>query len=161
MHILSEMRNPQFDAPDRQRAIRALQMSHALKRNNNTKSWAVISSMIDKVLASEDTQMRTASDSHTNSITADITSTVSVNHMPNFVDWRQPYPYQHTVDPFPVPVAQPMLQSVPPSQPPDPPNPLVPQFKWEDMHLNNIISDMPQQNDALPEFDWVCIATES
>lgn len=51
MHILSELRNPLFDAPDRQRALRALQMSRILRANNNAKAWQAVKNMIDKAVA--------------------------------------------------------------------------------------------------------------
>lgn len=53
MHILSELRNPIFDTPDRQRALRALELVRLLKENNEEKSWQAIKSMIDKLLAEE------------------------------------------------------------------------------------------------------------
>ncbi|EUC31976.1 hypothetical protein COCCADRAFT_6212 [Bipolaris zeicola 26-R-13] len=51
MHILSELRKPLFDAPDRQRALRALQMSRILRANNNAKAWQAVKNMIDKAVA--------------------------------------------------------------------------------------------------------------
>jgi hypothetical protein len=50
MHVLSELRNPLFTPPDRQRALRALQLSRLLKENNHTKPWEAVKSMIDKVV---------------------------------------------------------------------------------------------------------------
>lgn len=50
MHVLSELRNPEFDTPDRSRALRALQMSRILKENNNTKAWTVVKTMIEKAI---------------------------------------------------------------------------------------------------------------
>ncbi|KAI8940977.1 hypothetical protein NX059_002227 [Plenodomus lindquistii] len=51
MHVLSELRNPLFDAPDRQRALSALQTSRNLRENNSSKAWQAIRNMIDKAVA--------------------------------------------------------------------------------------------------------------
>lgn len=58
MHVLSELRNPLFDAPDRQRALRALQMSRILRENNGAKAWQAVRNMIDKVVAENNTSLR-------------------------------------------------------------------------------------------------------
>jgi hypothetical protein len=50
MHVLSELRNPMFDSPDRQRALRALQMSRILRENNGAKAWLAVKAMIDKAI---------------------------------------------------------------------------------------------------------------
>jgi hypothetical protein len=50
MHILSELRNPLFNAPDRERALRALQMSRVLRENNTAKAWLAVKNMIDKAV---------------------------------------------------------------------------------------------------------------
>jgi hypothetical protein len=51
MHVLSELRNPLFDTPDRQRALRALKMSRLLRENNSAKAWQAVRSMIDRAIA--------------------------------------------------------------------------------------------------------------
>ncbi|OCL03759.1 hypothetical protein AOQ84DRAFT_381310 [Glonium stellatum] len=51
MHVLSELRNPDFETPDRLRALRALQISRRLKENVSSKAWLVVKSMIDKVIS--------------------------------------------------------------------------------------------------------------
>ncbi|ORY00294.1 fungal-specific transcription factor domain-domain-containing protein [Clohesyomyces aquaticus] len=50
MHTLSELRNPIFNAQDRQRALRALQMAKMLKENNTAKAWLVVKGMIEKAI---------------------------------------------------------------------------------------------------------------
>jgi len=51
MHVLSELRNPDFETPDRLRALRALQISKRLKENVSSKAWLVVKSLIDKVIS--------------------------------------------------------------------------------------------------------------
>jgi hypothetical protein len=51
MHVLSELRNPDFETPDRLRALRALQNSRRLKESVSSKAWLVVKSMIDKVIS--------------------------------------------------------------------------------------------------------------
>ena len=61
MHILSELRNPLFDAPDRQRALRALQMSRMLREHNSTKAWQAVKNMIDKAVSEHNLSPRSTS----------------------------------------------------------------------------------------------------
>ncbi|KAF2490464.1 hypothetical protein BU16DRAFT_153767 [Lophium mytilinum] len=51
MHVLSELRNPEFETPDRLRALRALQITRTLKEGLTSKPWLVVKSMIDKVIS--------------------------------------------------------------------------------------------------------------
>ncbi|KAL5119074.1 hypothetical protein ACEQ8H_002998 [Pleosporales sp. CAS-2024a] len=61
MHVLSELRNPLFDTPDRQRALRALQMSRLLKENNSAKAWQAVRNMIDSVIEEHNASPRNSS----------------------------------------------------------------------------------------------------
>jgi hypothetical protein len=51
MHVLSELRNPLFDTPDRQQAVRALQTARLLRENSGSKAWQAIQNMIDRAVA--------------------------------------------------------------------------------------------------------------
>jgi hypothetical protein len=51
MHVLSELRNPLFDTPDRQRAVRALQTARLLRENSGAKAWQAVRNMIDRAVA--------------------------------------------------------------------------------------------------------------
>ncbi|KAH8724757.1 hypothetical protein GQ44DRAFT_617556 [Phaeosphaeriaceae sp. PMI808] len=63
MHVLSELRNPLFDTPDRQRALKALQLSRILRENNSTKAWQAVRNMIDKAVAEHNASERSQSQS--------------------------------------------------------------------------------------------------
>lgn len=63
MHVLSELRNPLFDTPDRQRALRALQMSRLLRENNGAKAWQAVRNMIDRAIEEHNTSPRNKSQS--------------------------------------------------------------------------------------------------
>lgn len=155
MHILSELRNPLFDTPDRQRALRALQMSRLLKENNNTKAWSVVKSMIDKVLGEEAISQRSQSASSSNSFVSPPLAAVNnpapnsplhvygdsiVNRMPSA------YAYQRSRDSYGTPTAQ-IVQA---PQPMQAQQSQTPQFNWDDINLNNLVGE-PE----MPGFDWV------
>ncbi|KAH7386643.1 hypothetical protein DE146DRAFT_680557 [Phaeosphaeria sp. MPI-PUGE-AT-0046c] len=63
MHVLSELRNPLFDTPDRQRALRALQMSRILRENNGAKAWQAVRNMIDRAIHEHNSSPRNKSQS--------------------------------------------------------------------------------------------------
>lgn len=63
MHVLSELRNPLFDTPDRQRALRALQMSRLLRENNGAKAWQAVRNMIDRAIEEHNASPRNKSQS--------------------------------------------------------------------------------------------------
>ena len=69
MHVLSELRNPDFEVPDRSRALRALQMSRVIRENNTTKAWAVVKAMIEKVIEEHFSAQRSTEASQTSSNT--------------------------------------------------------------------------------------------
>ncbi|KAF2715017.1 hypothetical protein K504DRAFT_368193 [Pleomassaria siparia CBS 279.74] len=133
LHILSELRNPLFDVPDRQRALQALRMFRFLKENNHTKAWSVVKGMIDKALGEVSVSTRSHSETpgpYTN------TSISYLNQIPA-------YAYEKSSEHY---IQQPALplQQMPPEQP---------AFNWDDLNYNNIVGDV-QQNIEVPEFDW-------
>jgi hypothetical protein len=78
MHILSELRNPLFDAPNRQRALRALQMSRILKENNSAKAWQAVKNMIDKAVSEHNLSPRTQTQNHNSYISPQLPSSTSL-----------------------------------------------------------------------------------
>ncbi|KAF2205158.1 hypothetical protein GQ43DRAFT_59111 [Delitschia confertaspora ATCC 74209] len=51
MHVVSELRNKEFETPDRPRALRALRMFNVLRENKTGQAWIVIKSIIEKILS--------------------------------------------------------------------------------------------------------------
>jgi hypothetical protein len=78
MHILSELRNPLFDAPNRQRALRALQMSRILKENNSAKAWQAVKNMIDKAVSEHNLSPRTPTQKQNSYISPQLPSSTSL-----------------------------------------------------------------------------------
>lgn len=168
MHILSELRNPLFDTPDRQRALRALQMSRLLKENNTTKAWNVVKSMIDKVIGEQfvTQQQRTSSASSSSPYVTPPMATMNNpaaggGVLPEYVDRIPSYAYQaqRTSDAFGPPnMVQSRTVQPPTSLGLDDAN-LQP-FNWDEINLNNIVGNTPMpQNPELPEFDWVSFSS--
>lgn len=149
LHILSELRNPSFNAPDRSRALQTLQMSRLLKENTHTKAWSVVKGMIDRAVeesAAPKTTHSESSDSHASPPNVPLTDSVPFSYQISYHNQIPPYGIQKNPEPF-------IHQSV------EVPAELVLQpeqsvFNWDDLHLNNIVGDVPQNPD-LPEFDWV------
>lgn len=157
MHILSELRNPLFDAPDRHRAIRALRMSRILKENNTSKAWTVVKDMIDKAVAEELTPQPNmtgiSSHAYSPSVAPPRNTPSGDRVMPIYSDRLPPNPFQNV----PVPYGVSTAQTIPQPQALQPPEP---QYNWGDVNLNNIMGDIPQQDPEFPpEFDWVRSAT--
>jgi hypothetical protein len=171
MHILSELRNPLFDAPDRQRALRALQMSRILKENNSAKAWQAVKNMIDKAVSEHNLSPRTQSHMQSSYIspslppsTSLLSKTISHNTtgvypamgtVPTYAfrdpvrSYKQPTVPAQTqeVQPQPQP---PILQSMQPVQDNAP--------CWDDFNLsniNNIIGDVQPTADVIPDFEFV------
>jgi hypothetical protein len=169
MHILSELRNPLFDTPDRQRALRALQMSRLLKENNNTKAWTVVKSMIDKVIGEQfvTQQQRTSSSSSSSSYVTPPMATMNNpaaggGVLPEYVDRIPSYAYQTHRTPDPFGATSTVQSNTVQSRPVQPPTSLglddanMQPFNWDEINLNNIVGNTPMpQNPELPEFDWV------
>jgi hypothetical protein len=171
MHVLSELRTPLFDNSDRQRALRALQMSRMLRENNTTKAWQAVRSMIDKAIAEHTSSQRPQSQTSSTfnspslpvsaSIPGGTNSTRNVQvypimgEMPNYAiqvphePYMQPTRPQH-MQPQPQPqsdILQPMQSIQEPIGP-----------CWEDINLsniNNIVGDVQLAPSVVPEFDFV------
>lgn len=147
LHILSELRNPSFEVPDRPRALRALQMSSLLKENNHTKAWAVVKGMIDKAVRESAVSQSDHSgslDSYASPSTSS-TSQVATFGYPVYVNQIPSYALQQNPEPGsfiqqPASEVQPMQldHNV---------------YNWDDLHLNSTVGDT-EQNQDLPEFDW-------
>jgi hypothetical protein len=176
MHILSELRNPLFDAPDRQRALRALQMSRILRANNNAKAWQAVKNMIDKAVSEHSLSPRSQnqpSNPYINqpapAATSTSTSTLPMGTIPNTN--TGPYPTMpglpsYAFQPNSMTYNQPALppQSQPPLVQPQP-DMLDPMQTlqnrapvWDDININNInniVGDMQPTASVIPDFDFV------
>jgi hypothetical protein len=164
MHVLSELRNPMFDSPDRQRALRALQMSRILRENNSAKAWLAVKAMIDRAIAEHALSQRTQSQSSSafaspsapapTSLQTD--STVQVypgqGQIPNYAIQTSSIPYMQPTASTQPQQMQPqpgLLQSMAPMREQAPPC-------WEDINLsniNNIVDSQPTPG-IVPEFDF-------
>jgi hypothetical protein len=51
MHVVYELRSSSWNAPERSRALSALQTVKTLKRSSNSKNWIIIRRIIDRILA--------------------------------------------------------------------------------------------------------------
>jgi hypothetical protein len=156
MHVLSELRNPLFEPPDRPRALRALQLSRLLKENNYTKPWEAVKSMIDKVVGENIVSRESISGSTSYGGTpgaaprpAPSTSNVNLSIYPR--DTPTYSPPQMMPHSMPQPSMQPPMASVPQD---------TPQFNWDDLNFSNIVGDA-QAPAELPEFDFVSRACPS
>jgi hypothetical protein len=69
--------------------------------------------------------------------------------MPTYGDGAPPYGFQPTTTAFGLPTQS--VQQPQSFQPPEP------QFNWDDINLNNIEGSVQQQNQEMPEFDWVSV----
>ncbi|CAI6333255.1 unnamed protein product [Periconia digitata] len=157
MHILSELRNPLFDAPDRQRALRALELSRLIKETNHTKPWQAIKSMIDKVL-SEQSNTTSSKTPIVNDIPPPITSDPSPNINPSLYTPQsapsytnsQGMPMMASVQP------QPQMQMQPPTFPDYQQQLDQMQFNWDDINLNDIVgvTENSTGRNEMPEFDF-------
>jgi hypothetical protein len=174
MHILSELRNPLFDAPDRQRALRALQMSRILRENNSAKAWQAVKNMIDKAVSEHNLSPRVPPQPTTSYIGQPMVSSVPVplssnapsnntgvypamQAIPSYAYQASSAAYEQPSMPGPSqPQAEPMqaqpdlLQSMQSMQDSAP--------CWDDINLNNInniAGDVQANTDVIPDFDFV------
>ncbi|KAF1948730.1 hypothetical protein CC80DRAFT_458789 [Byssothecium circinans] len=162
MHILSELRNPLFDAPDRQRALRALRLSRSLKETNDTKPWQAIKSMIDKVTG--DTAVSRTSDSDTSSSYTSPRQRQLSSVPTTFPPTDPPAtasPYVATTQESLLPTTTQMVgmqvqQQESPGIPPlDNAQMDYMQFDWNEMNFNNIVGSTESGTAAeMPEFDF-------
>lgn len=164
MHVLSELRTPMFDSPDRQRALRALQMSRILRENNGAKAWLAVKAMIDRAIQEHSMSQRNQSQSSSTfpSPTAPVSTALQTDgsvrvypgqgQMPSYAIQTPPIPYAQ-----PAVTSQPMQMHTQPSyvQPMGPMQEQAPPC-WEDINLsniNNIVDSQPTPG-IVPEFDF-------
>jgi hypothetical protein len=167
MHVLSELRNPLFDTPDRQRALRALQMARLLRENNGAKAWQAVRNMIDRAIAEHNASPRSGDSRSSSAYTS---PPIPNNSMPledPSNDNVRVYPAMGAIPSYAVQVSsgpytpdpittnpqqvQPNQDLLPQMQQPmiDPVQPI-----WDDFNLtniNNIVGDMQ----PMPDFDFV------
>ncbi|KAJ4302847.1 hypothetical protein N0V90_001738 [Kalmusia sp. IMI 367209] len=153
MHVLSELRNPLFDAPDRQRAIRALQLSRLLKEQNQTRPWQAVKSMIDRLIGEQGGSRSSQSENSPYTGTPAIPSlplnTSTPSNLPIYPQPITTYPRQESPQPI---IAQ-AMEPPPPHALPPPLQTEPTQFHWNEINFDNIIGDT-QTNGDLPEFDF-------
>jgi hypothetical protein len=174
MHVLSELRNPLFDTPDRQRALRALQMSRLLRENNGAKAWQAVRNMIDRAIAEHNASPRGPSlaspptqskpEPLEDPSNDNLRVYPAIGAIPSYaiqVSSGQYTPDPITTDPRQVqpnpnlalPMRQPVQQQ--PLQQPVHPN-------WDDFNLsniNNIVGNVEPTPGILPDFDFVSTVT--
>lgn len=163
MHVLSELRNPLFTAPDRTRALRALQLSRLLKEQNQTKPWQAVKSMIDRLLGEQGTSLANHPEP------SPLTSGSVVQPLPMMTlypsrpmsSYSQPPTTQQLMTQnikTEVPMSVPPIPAMPtqPAQSTQPTQPMQTDqsMHWNDFNFDNIIGN-PQTNADLPEFDFV------
>jgi len=157
MHILSELRNPLFDVPERQRALRALQMSRLLRENNSAKAWQAVKNMIDKAIAEHSSSPKPSGymgppleSSTSKSVFAEVRTAGDYTYPRFAASYDQPA--QSAQPPLP-PAMQPqpeLMQNVQSTHSQAP--------CWDDFNLsniNNIAGDVLPNADVIPEFDFV------
>ncbi|KAI4708696.1 hypothetical protein J4E89_006753 [Alternaria sp. Ai002NY15] len=172
MHILSELRNPLFNAPDRQRALRALQMSRILRENNSAKAWQAVKNMIDKAVSEHNLSPRGPPQPSTTYVSQPIVPSIPMplnNNASNSNTGVYPamqgipsYAYQNPSaaynqqnmpgpsQPEPMQTQPDLLQSMQSMQDNAP--------CWDDINLNNInniVGDVQASTDVIPDFDFV------
>jgi hypothetical protein len=176
MHVLSELRNPLFDTPDRQRALRALQMSRLLRENNGAKAWQAVRNMIDRAIEEHNASPRSNSQSSGSyaSPRLDDPSNDNVRVYPAMgaipsyaiqVSSGTYTPDPITTDPHQV---QPNPDLLPPMRhqqqqqslqnPVQNPVPNLVQPNWDDFNLSNISNitgDIQPPPGIMPDFDFV------
>lgn len=179
MHILSELRNPLFDAPDRQRALRALQMSRILRENNSAKAWQAVKAMIDKAVSEANLSPRGPAQPpnppymlqnlQTTTSTLPVNTAANSNNsvyptlqaIPNYVFQNSNVEY----NPQPLPT-RPHPQPQPQPQQMQPQPDILESMQdiqdrapcWDDINLNNInniVGDLETNPDVIPDFDFV------
>lgn len=172
MHVLSELRTPFIDAPDRQRAIRALQTSRSLRESNTAKPWQAVKNMIDKAVA-EHNAGRTGQAQDSSPYTSTVPTTSGSLHlevtskdglqMPLPMDSIQSYPFQQRPFSLPsqtsIPLQPPPQQQVPIESMATLQNLAAP--SWDDLNLSNIaniIGDLQPTPGVVPDFDFVSLA---
>ena len=150
MHVISELRNTLFDAPNRLRAIQALRFSRMLKEQDKTKPWQAVKSMIDRLLGDEPRSRASP-------------SAASPATIPTPPELANPMPLNLSAFPQSVPSYAQLASSQSPmahtlgTQPqvfPQLQTTQQPNFFWSDIDFDNMAGDM-QTNTQLPQFDFV------
>lgn len=162
MQIVSELRNPLFEAPDRQRALRALDMSRRLKEDNKSKAWAVVRTMIEKVLAEQfdsDTAQPKSSSAPFATLQSGTASSSTSRESSTYVDRIPNYALEYPLNPSPRQTSQGSqptpMQTMQPIEPLQTiPAQFNPQESWDDINFNMIAGDIAPQNAVLTDFDW-------
>jgi hypothetical protein len=157
MHVLSELRNALFTPPDRQRALRALQLSRLLKENNHTKPWEAVKSMIDKVVGEniierEGLPVPAPFTPPTAPRPVTSTSTPTVGAQAVYPEQMAGYTPQNVIPQSQIPPHQGMqpMATMPQQQQQQE---VQPQFNWDELNFSNIVGDT-QAPPELPEFDF-------
>jgi hypothetical protein len=171
MHILSELRNPLFDAPDRQRALRALQMSRILRENNSAKAWQAVKNMIDKAVSEHNLSPRTHTQNSSSYISPSLPFSTSLLMNPTSnsntsvypaLDAIPTYAFQNPLRSYEQPTVPAQTQQVQPQPQP----PILQSMQtmqghapcWDDLNLsniNNIVGDVQPTTEVIPDFDFV------
>jgi hypothetical protein len=160
MHVLSELRNPLFDTPDRQRALRALQMSRILRANNSAKAWVAVRNMIDHAIAEHEASPRSASLSSgyvsppENFSNGNVRVYGAMGEIPRYALQVS----SGTYEPDPCTAAPQQTQSAPSFVPPLQQMQDTVQPNWDDLnlnHINNIVGDVQPTPGVMPDFDFV------
>lgn len=170
MHVLSELRNPLFEAPDRERALAALQMSRVLKANNNAMAWQAVRNMIDRAVAEHNSSPRPQNQSQSmfasqmtsvgSSVPLTNPSNSNIPVYPPSIGAIPSYAYQNFSKRYDQPDDIPQPQAVRPE-----PQVLQPmqsmqdqgQPCWDDINMssiNNIVGDMQPTPGLVPDFDF-------
>ena len=176
MHVLSELRNPLFDTPDRQRALRALQMSRLLRENNGAKAWQAVRNMIDRAIEEHNASPRSASHCSSSYASPQLqTNTAPLEDPSN--DNVRVYPAMGAIPSYAIQVSsglytpdpittnpqqvQPNTDLLPPMQQQQPMQNTV-QPNWDDFNLsniNNIVGGIQPTPGIMPDFDFVRTCT--
>ena len=168
MHVLSELRNPLFDTPDRQRALRALQMSRLLRENNGAKAWQAVRNMIDRAIAEHNASPRSQSQASGALISPPVQTNSAPLEDPSNDNLRV-YPAMGAIPSYAIQVSTGKYTPDPITTDPQQvqPNPnLLPPMRqpvqpiWDDFNLsniNNIVGDMQPTPGIMPDFDFVSL----
>jgi hypothetical protein len=178
MHVLSELRNPLFDTPDRQRALRALQTSRLLRENNGAKAWQAVRNMIDRAVEEHNASPMSNSQSSSSYASPRGQNNSAPLEDPSNDNLRV-YPAMGAIPSYAIQISsgvytpdpittnpqqvQPNPDLLPPMQQsmqrPMQPSMLDPvQPNWDDFNLsniNNIVGDVQPMPGIMPDFDFV------
>lgn len=170
MHVLSELRNPLFDTPDRERAVSALKFARAIRESNDSKAWQAVKAMIDKCVAEHQASPRNKSHSSSsyasppeqisdNTGPLEDTSSGSVTGYPTLGVSGYTHPTSNSLATGPLPVH--MAHNFVPPPPMQPIQPLQSgPLNWDELnlsHINNIVGTVQPVQGIMPDLDFVGI----